>query len=34
MSVTLILAAADNGVIGKDGAIPWRIADDISASRR
>lgn len=29
MSVTLILAAADNGVIGKDGAIPWRIADDM-----
>jgi dihydrofolate reductase len=29
MTVTLILAAADNGVIGKDGAIPWRIADDM-----
>ena len=29
MSVTLILAAAENGVIGKDGAIPWRIADDM-----
>jgi dihydrofolate reductase len=29
VSVTLILAAADNGVIGKDGAIPWRIADDM-----
>lgn len=29
MSVTLVLAAADNGVIGKAGAIPWRIADDM-----
>ncbi len=29
MSVTLILAAADNGVIGKDGAIPWRISEDL-----
>jgi dihydrofolate reductase len=29
MSVTLILAAADNGVIGKDGGIPWHISDDL-----
>lgn len=29
MSVTLILAAAQNGVIGKDGAIPWRISEDL-----
>ncbi|HWY61989.1 MAG TPA: dihydrofolate reductase [Rhizomicrobium sp.] len=29
MSVTLILAAADNGVIGKDGALPWHISDDL-----
>jgi dihydrofolate reductase len=29
MTITLILAAADNGVIGKDGMIPWRIADDM-----
>ena len=27
--ITLILATADNGVIGKDGAIPWRIGDDL-----
>src|ERR1700744_2377087 len=27
--ITLILAMADNGVIGKDGAIPWRISDDL-----
>jgi dihydrofolate reductase len=27
--ITLIVAAAENGVIGKDGTIPWRIADDL-----
>ena len=29
MTVTLVLAATENGVIGKHGAIPWRIADDM-----
>jgi|ERR1051326_71549 dihydrofolate reductase len=29
MAITLIFAAADNGVIGKAGAIPWRIPDDM-----
>jgi dihydrofolate reductase len=29
MSVTLILARAENGVIGKDGGIPWHISDDL-----
>jgi dihydrofolate reductase len=27
--ITLILALADNGVIGRNGAIPWRISDDL-----
>src|ERR1700729_1726609 len=27
--ITLILAMADNGVIGKNGAIPWRISADL-----
>jgi dihydrofolate reductase len=27
--ITLILAMADNGVIGNGGAIPWRISDDL-----
>lgn len=27
--VTLVVAAAENGVIGKDGGLPWRIADDL-----
>ncbi|HEY4942556.1 MAG TPA: dihydrofolate reductase [Rhizomicrobium sp.] len=27
--IVLVLAVADNGVIGDRGAIPWRIPDDI-----
>src|SRR5580698_1724719 len=27
--IVLVLAVADNGVIGKDGAIPWHISDDM-----
>jgi dihydrofolate reductase len=27
--ITLIVARADNGVIGKDGALPWRIPADL-----
>jgi dihydrofolate reductase len=27
--IILVLAMADNGVIGVSGAIPWRIADDM-----
>lgn len=27
--ITLVLAIAENGVIGRDGAIPWRIAEDM-----
>lgn len=28
-SVELVAAVADNGVIGKDGALPWRIPADL-----
>ena len=27
--ITLVLAMAENGVIGKDGAIPWHISEDL-----
>jgi len=27
--VTLVVARADNGVIGKDGALPWHIGEDL-----
>ncbi|HEX4117550.1 MAG TPA: dihydrofolate reductase [Rhizomicrobium sp.] len=32
--ITLILAMADNGVIGRNGAIPWRIGDDLKRFRQ
>ena len=27
--ISLVLAMASNGIIGKNGALPWRIADDM-----
>jgi dihydrofolate reductase len=27
--ITIILARADNGVIGRDGALPWRLPADL-----
>ena len=27
--IVLIVAAAENGVIGKEGAIPWRLPEDL-----
>lgn len=32
--ITLIAAVARNGVIGRDGAIPWRIPGDLPRFRR
>ena len=29
MDITLVVAVADNGVIGHGGAIPWHISDDM-----
>lgn len=29
MSLTLILARADNGVIGRDGGLPWHLPADL-----
>ena len=31
--ITLILARADNGVIGRDGALPWRLPADMKRFR-
>lgn len=32
--VTLVAAVARNGCIGKDGALPWRIPEDMQRYRR
>ena len=29
MKVSIIAALADNGVIGRDGALPWHLPDDL-----
>ena len=29
MKITLIVALADNGVIGRGGALPWHLPDDL-----
>ena len=29
MTITIILARADNGVIGRDGGLPWRLPADL-----
>ena len=34
MKLSLIAARADNGVIGKDGGIPWRVSSDMKLFRR
>jgi dihydrofolate reductase len=33
-NVVLVVAAADNGVIGRDGAMPWHLAADLRRFRR
>lgn len=32
--VTLIVAVAENGVIGRDGTLPWRLPEDLRHFRR
>jgi len=34
MRVTMIVAAADNGVIGRCGAVPWRLPTDLAFFKR
>jgi dihydrofolate reductase len=33
-ALTLIAAVADNGVIGRDGDLPWRLPEDLRHFRR
>lgn len=32
-SVTLVVAIAENGVIGKDGGLPWKLSSDLKHFR-
>ncbi len=32
--IALVVAVARNGVIGRDGALPWKISDDLKWFRR
>ena len=34
MRITLVAAVAKNGVIGRDGDLPWRLPDDLQAFKR
>ncbi len=33
-TITLIVAVADNGVIGRDNALPWRLPEDLKRFKR
>lgn len=33
MKVTLVVAIAENGVIGRDGGLPWRLSTDMKRFR-
>jgi dihydrofolate reductase len=33
-SLSLIIAVAENGVIGRDGDLPWRMSSDLKTFRR
>jgi dihydrofolate reductase len=34
VKISLVVAAAENGVIGRDGRLPWRIPSDLKTFRR
>lgn len=34
MLISLIVAVAENGVIGRDGDLPWRMSSDLKTFRR
>ncbi len=34
LKISLIVAAAENNVIGRDGGLPWRLSSDLKTFRR
>jgi dihydrofolate reductase len=34
LPISLIVAVAENGVIGRDGGLPWRLSSDLKTFRR
>jgi dihydrofolate reductase len=34
LKISLIVAVAENGVIGRDGGLPWRLSSDLKTFRR
>jgi dihydrofolate reductase len=32
--ISLVVAVADNGIIGRDGQLPWRLSSDLKTFRR
>jgi dihydrofolate reductase len=34
MIISLVVAIAENGVIGRDGGLPWRMSSDLKTFRR
>ena len=34
MKIALMAAVAENGVIGRDGGLPWRLPDDLAHLKR
>jgi dihydrofolate reductase len=34
MIISLVVAIAENGVIGRDGGLPWQLSSDLKAFRR
>ncbi|MBN9291174.1 MAG: dihydrofolate reductase, partial [Hyphomicrobium denitrificans] len=34
LPISLVVAVSENGVIGRDGALPWRLSSDLKLFRK